>query len=73
MHVDSFYLSSDEQASRALSLTGLALDELESIVGRFSKAHHQWPRMLKGKVIVKHDGTVEIRHHFSKKLLWTNR
>ena len=66
----TFYLSDSKTLNKAMSLTGLALDELESAVGRFKKDHWRWPGELKGEVVIRLDGKILIRHHFSKKVLW---
>ena len=70
MIIDSFYLSDPSNVDKAIELTDLALDELESIVGRFRKDHYRWPGQLRGEVIVMLDGDAEIRHHFTKKVIW---
>ena len=61
-----FYINENEQL--ALELTGLALDELEGVVGRFG-AQSARKGMLRGKVIVTGE-TVQIRKCFGNKLLW---
>jgi hypothetical protein len=53
----------------ACRLTGLALDEIETIVGRFAK-HSCRAGLLRGKVVVRVDGVVEVRKCFGNKLLW---
>lgn len=62
-----FYINEDEKL--ACELTGLALDELEMVVGRFGpqSARHG---MLKGKIVVSEEGAVQIRTCFGNKLLW---
>lgn len=65
----SFYLSEDENIGRACELTGLSLDELETIVGRFTKRSSRAGK-LKGEVLKMVDGSVVIRNHFSKKKIW---
>lgn len=65
---DSFYLSELINLDRATELTGLALDEIESIVGRFTKIS-QRAGQLRGEVVVSTKGVL-IRHHFTKKVLW---
>lgn len=64
---EQFYINEDED--RACEVTGLALDEIESVVGRFG---HQSARkgLLRGKVVVTEDGKVQIRKCFGNKLLW---
>lgn len=65
-----FYLSDPSAVDEALSVTGLSIDELEFIVGRFKKDHHRWPNQLKGKVVFMKRGGVQIKHHFTNKKLW---
>jgi hypothetical protein len=68
MIIESFYLSDEANIPRALELTGLSMDEIETIVGRF--ANHSWRKgLLRGEVVVYQDRVV-IRHHFTKKKLW---
>lgn len=64
------YLSDDEGAHTAMELTEMSVDELECVVGRFRDDHHRFPGRLKGKVVVKSTGQVQLRHHFNNKLLW---
>lgn len=64
------YLSNEANIEQAMELTELSLDEIEAIVGRF--APHSWRAgQLRGEVVVRPNGQVIIRHHFSKKILWT--
>jgi len=65
------YLSDPNNIDYVLELTELSLDELEHIVGRFAK-HSRRSGLLRGEVIVSHDAIV-IRHHFTKKILWTSK
>lgn len=65
-----FYLSDNSVLNYACDLTGLSQDEIEYIVGRFTK-RSRWAGQLKGKVVVYVDGTVSIRSSFGNKLLWT--
>lgn len=67
MLVDSYYVN--QSPIRAQIDTGLAQDELESIVGRFHDKHERVGH-LKGEIIVYSDGSIKIRHHFTKKILW---
>lgn len=62
-----FYINEDEK--QALDFTGLALDELESIVGRFGPQSHR-KGLLRGKIVVTASGIVQIRKCFGSKLLW---
>lgn len=67
--MEKFYLSEHEHLSRVLELTGLSLDELEYIVGKFPSDHHRWPNQFRGEFVQSKRGMV-IRHHFTKKKLW---
>lgn len=62
-----FYINENEEL--ACELTGLAIDEIETVVGRFGPQSHR-KGLLRGKVVVKEDGTVQIRKCFGDKLLW---
>jgi hypothetical protein len=66
---ETFYLSDPKNLEKALKITGLAEDELEYIVGRFTKAS-RWAGQLKGEVVVFVDGECLIRDHFTKNELW---
>ncbi len=55
----------------ALEHTELSEDEIESIVGRFTKASSRHGQ-LRGELVKYVDGSVVIRHHFTKKVLWRN-
>lgn len=66
--LNGFYLSDDSRVDEALDLTGLSLDELTCIVGRFTYRSTRHGK-LRGKITVK-PTKVEIRHHFSNKKLW---
>lgn len=63
------YLSNSIQP--ALEITELSEDEIESIVGRFTKTSSRYGQ-LRGELVKYFDGKVIIRHHFTKKVLWTN-
>lgn len=63
----SFYIN--ESVQLALEVTGLELDELETVVGRFTNRSHR-AGLLKGKIVIRTDGTVQIRKCFGNKLLW---
>jgi hypothetical protein len=62
-----FYINTD--IDKALELTELAMDELESVVGRFANHSHR-AGLLRGKLIVYPTGEIEIRKCFGNKLLW---
>lgn len=65
--VSFFYINAN--VDRALELTGLALDELEVIVGRFAKHSHR-ANLLRGKIVITQYGKVQVRKCFGNKLLW---
>ena len=67
---DSFFCSNDE--SRASEVTGLAPDELETLLGRF-KANSYRAGKMRGEVVILLDESIFIRHHFSKKILWVKQ
>lgn len=67
--LESYYLSNNLEY--VIELTELSLDELESIVGRF-KNHYAHGNSIKGECVVDFDGIVYLRHHFTKKILWSN-
>lgn len=67
---ESFYLSDESNLERALELTGLSLDELSGITGKFNKNSGRAGQM-RGEIIVKFTGEVIVRHHFTKKVLWS--
>lgn len=69
MIVESLYLSNIENLNKVQRLTGLALDELESLVGRFNRNSHR-AGLLRGELVKKIDGEIILRHHFNKKVLW---
>ena len=62
----------NEFTNRALEATGLALDELEHVVGRFGKQSSR-AGMLRGRIRIYATGKVEIRKCFGSQLLWTNQ
>ena len=62
------YLSTDN-GLKASRLTGLSLDEIEEIVGRFRKGHER-AGQLKGELVQNNKGAYVIRHHFLKRKLW---
>lgn len=68
--MDYLYLSDDETLDIFLEVSGLALDEVEAMVGRFGK-NSQWDGKLRGCVVMRSCGAVQLRHHFTKELLWS--
>jgi hypothetical protein len=69
---EQFYLTESNALSRCSSLTGLAEDEIISLVGIFSK-RSRWSGLPRGKIVVKICGEVQIRKSFGNKLLWSNK
>ena len=67
MIVSAYYINQD--TDRAVRDTGLALDEIDMLVGRF-RTNSTRAGQLRGEVVQSADGTIKIRHHFSKKILW---
>lgn len=65
------YLSEEKNLPYIIESTGLTLDELESIVGKFPDDHHAWPGKLKGEYVENWDGEKKIVHHFTKKVIWS--
>jgi hypothetical protein len=63
------YLSDETNLQKVMDVTELSLDEIEVIVGRFAK-HSCRAGQLRGELVVKADGSVLLRHHFNKKVLW---
>lgn len=61
-----FYIN--ENVDKALKITGLALDELEQVVGRFGKQSKR-AGLLRGKIVITEYDTVQIRTCFGNKLL----
>ena len=69
MIVESFYLSDESNIPKALELTGLSIDELSGLTGRFNKNSHRAGQM-RGEIVIYIDGKVVIRNSFTKKSLW---
>ncbi len=66
---EQFYLSEKDGIAKVIWYTNLSEDEVEIIVGRFSKRSSRAGK-LRGEVLVYASGEVVIRHHFTKKVLW---
>ena len=66
---ETYYLSNEQDLDFFLEFTGLDLDEVEQIVGRFKEGHARAGE-LKGEFVVNMDNSYYIRHHFTKKVLW---
>lgn len=64
-----YYLSNEDERTTC-DITGLALDELESIVGRF-RSDSIRAGLLRGMLSTTKRGEICIRHHMTKKILWT--
>lgn len=62
-------LSDESNLQKVMDVTELSLDEIEVIVGRFAK-HSCRAGQLRGELVVKVDGSILLRHHFNKKVLW---
>lgn len=69
MVINSFYIN--QNPNKACSVTELHIDEIELLVGKFAK-HSIRAGQLRGEIIEYIDGTIEIRHHFNKKVLWSS-
>lgn len=69
MIIKSFYLSEPNNLDLAVDLTGLSEDEIVDVVGKFAKHSHR-AGQVRGELIEFVDGTVKLRHHFTKKILW---
>lgn len=67
MIIEQYYINISPL--RAQIDTGLCSDELEHVVGRFPR-HHECQGHLRGEIVIYVDGTIKIRHHFTKKILW---
>lgn len=70
MIIEQYYINT--APIKAQLDTGLAADEIEHIVGRFHDRHELRGR-LKGEVLIYVDGTIKIKHHFTKKVLWEDK
>ena len=68
----TMYLSDEHNLNPAMEVTGLSQDEIETVVGRF-RANSSRAGQLRGEVYIYSDGKVEIRHHFTKQLIWSNQ
>jgi len=68
MVIEQYYIN-NVNIKKVENDTDLCLDELELIVGRFAP-HSCRAGQLRGQVYVYVDGSIEIRHHFNKKILW---
>lgn len=67
----NLYLSDKNNIETIIKLTGLDFDEIESLVGRFAK-HSSRAGNLRGEFIFDEiTGDMYIRHHFTKKILWS--
>lgn len=63
------YLSAEPDT--VLRTTGLALDELEALVGRYGKQSSRAGK-LRGELREYPDGTLEIYKHFPLKRVWSS-
>jgi hypothetical protein len=72
MIIKAFYLSEEDNIDKAIELTGLDQDEILELVGRFTKQSHRAGK-VRGELIELADGTIKLRHHFTKKVIWENK
>jgi hypothetical protein len=68
MITKQFYIN--QFTGYAQEVTGLSLDELESLVGRY-KRNSIREGQLRGELLIFVDNSIKIRHAFTKKVLWT--
>lgn len=68
-----FYLSDEKNIPKAMDITGLSFDEIESIVGGYFRSNSQWAGKLRGKIVKHFDNKIEIRTSFGNKLLWSSK
>ena len=67
----NLYLSNEKNIKTISEFSGLDYDEIESLVGRFTK-HSTRAGNLRGEFIFDEiTGEMYIRHHFTKKILWS--
>lgn len=59
--------------NRALQLTELSEDELVSVVGIFKSDHWRFAGKPKGELLEYSDGKIVLRHHFTKRRLWSSK
>lgn len=71
MIIEQFYLSNPKNVDKAVELTEMSIGELASIVKYFTKQSHRYGQM-KGLVCIHDTGRIIIKHHFTKKVLWSN-
>ena len=72
MIADQYYLTQKHASEKLQTATDLSPDEVEHLVGRFRNTHYRFAGQLKGEVVIYTNGLVQIRHHFTKKVLWEN-
>lgn len=66
----TYYLSTHKNLNRFIEQSGLALDEIITLVGRF-KSNSKWAGEVRGEAVVDtFTSRIKLRHHFNKKILW---
>lgn len=68
--IGAFYIQDDLE--RAMAITGLTLQEIENIVGRYPASHQKRPGQLKGRITISHKG-IEIKNGNGPDALWTKK
>lgn len=68
---NSYYLSNCQNIDLLSETIELSQDEIEGIVGRFTKTSSR-SGQLRGEVVEYVNEKIVIRHHFTKKVLWRN-
>lgn len=68
--IGAFYIHDDIE--RAIAITGLTLEEIEAIVGRYPASHQKRPGKLKGRITISHKG-IEIKNGNGPDALWTKK
>jgi len=69
--LDQYYLSDPSNIDKAIEDTGLSLEEILGLVGRFSKTSSRHGQ-IRGQVLSYLDGKVEIRTSFGSKKIWSS-
>lgn len=69
--IKSLYLSDEKNLNIVSRLTDMSVDEIKTIVGIFNKNSSR-RGLVRGEYVECVDGRMIIRHHFTKKILWSN-
>lgn len=69
--VKTLYLSDSKNLNTVSNLIDISVDEIKTIVGIFNKNSSR-AGLVRGEFVEYHDGKMILRHHFTKKVLWTN-